>query len=100
MHTYETITEHESLKPGQRIRLVYDEYHETRGSYYYETEEETTAAEDYEIERLNSGEWIVLGRIVEELCTGACGGWVQVESLWGIVVENSSKGALEACSDI
>lgn len=102
MHTVGTYT-HEThpdrLRPDQRIRLVYDEHYETRGSYGYDTEEETKAAEDSEIERLESGEWAVYGRIEETRCP-ACGGWGTTDSLWGIVVENTEKGCIEAAFDV
>lgn len=102
MHTLETFT-HEThptkLRPDQRIRLVYDDHHETRGSYGYDTEEETKAAEDYEIDMLERGLWIVLGRIVEKKCA-CCGSWTEADSLWGITVENTSKGVESAAFDI
>lgn len=76
-------------------RLVYDEDHQTRGSYSYETEAETRAAEDEEIANLESGKWVVLGCIVTEPCPGphckACGGTVDVDSVWGIVVDRNTK---------
>jgi hypothetical protein len=71
---------------GRRVRWVLDQNHVTVGSYGYETEEETKAAEDYEAERLEDGRWVVLGCIVERPCT-QCGQWVEVDSLWGIVIE-------------
>lgn len=70
---------------------------------------ENTAAEDEEIAKLNSDEWIVLGCIVEEPCGGmedfnriaadegslkhceCCSGSKETDSLWGIVIENSTK---------
>jgi hypothetical protein len=80
---------------GSRYRFFYDDQHETRGSYAYETEEETKAAEDEEIAKLESGEWTVLGYIRDERCTQAthcqkCDGWLDVESCWGIVTEPNS----------
>jgi len=71
---------------GVRVRWVHDEHHETRGSYGYETEEATRAAEDEEIAKLASGEWVVLGCIVEEQC-GACSEWRERDSVWGVVIE-------------
>ena len=94
LHTY-----YEFDHDGKRYRFVYDEMHETRGSYAYDTEEETKAAEDEEIAKLESGEWVVLGVIVTEPCAGphcaACAGRVETDSLWGIVIENSIQ-AVEA----
>lgn len=96
MHTvanYDHDTHAEKIHEGHRIRLVIDEFHETRGSYAYETEEETREAEDLEIEKLESGEWIVLARINEKQCD-ACGEWSVEDSIFGIVVENSADGWL------
>lgn len=105
-------TYHEFDHNGRHYRLVYDEDHETKGSYAYDTEEETKAAEDEEIEKLNSGEWVVLGCIVTEPCKGVsctdgldeheviehcpcCRGRQEVDSLWGIVIENDTRKAEE-----
>jgi hypothetical protein len=49
---------------GKTYKFVPDEDHETRGSYGYDTPEETKAAEDEEIAKLDSGEWTDLGCIV------------------------------------
>jgi len=68
-----------------RVRWIYDESYETVGSYAYDTEAETKAAEDWELERLRDGRLITLGAIVETKC-GACGQWETRDSLWGIVV--------------
>jgi hypothetical protein len=88
---------------GKTYKFVEDEDHETLGSYSYDTPEETRRAELEEIHKLNSGEWTVLGCIVEEPCPGAtvagmqsdghcpcCIGHHEVDSLWGIVIENST----------
>ena len=71
-----------------RVLAVHDHNHETEGSYAYDTEEETHAAEDHERDKLESGEWVALGFVKEEKCS-KCGGWDHVDSLWGIVIENS-----------
>jgi hypothetical protein len=71
---------------GRRVRWVYDDDYQTVGSYAYETEEETKQAEDWELERLRDGRLVALGCIVERPCC-ECGQWVQVDSLWGIVIE-------------
>lgn len=81
------------LKCKQRVRWVYDECHETRGSYGYETEEATKAAEDLEIEKLNSGEWVVLGVILERRCR--CGSYEEIDACWGIVVEANEKSLVD-----
>ena len=73
------------MSPTVRCRWVYDETHETRGSYGYSTEEETRAAEDEELAKLASGEWVVLGCIIEKKM--ACGEYHEADSLWGIVIE-------------
>ena len=82
MTTYEI----RNMAPGVRCHWIYDEIHETRGSYAYETEEETRAAEDEEIAKLESGEWVVLGCIVETQCHH-CGEWKERDACWGIVIE-------------
>lgn len=88
MQDYMTPFEHD----GKRYRVVYDEDHQTRGSYAYDTEEETRAAEDEEIANLESGRWVVVGCIVsqphEQKCTVHCPAWEETDSLWGIVVKN------------
>lgn len=101
-------TWHEFDHEGKHFRLVWDEDHQTRGSYALDTEEAIQAAEDEEIEKLESGEWVVLGCIVTRSCKGetrssmdgpevshceACSGTVQVDSLWGSVIENSTEKA-------
>ena len=78
-----------------RVRWVYDEHYETVGSYGYDTEEETKAAEDWELERLNDGRLVAMGAIVEERVDCKCpdcNGWHSVDTLWGIVIEpNEAK---------
>lgn len=93
MNTY-----HEFDHNGRHYRFVYDELHDTRGSYGYATSGETKAAEDEEIAKLNSGDWVVLGCIVTEPCPDTthctcCKGSHEVDSLWGIVIDNSHKAA-------
>lgn len=90
---------HEWEANGKKYKAVYDEDHETRGSYAYDTEEETRAAEDEEIEKLNSGEWVCLGVIVYEkkphcgscTCDPEKWDWTETASLWGIVIYNSNE---------
>jgi len=82
METYCFTHEH----AGHRLRWVYDTDYVTRGSYGYETEEETKAAEDEEIAKLESGELVCLGAIYEVKCL-ACNQWEDKDSLWGIVIE-------------
>jgi hypothetical protein len=84
---------------GRTYTLIDDEGYQTRGSYAYDTPEETKKAEDDEIAALDSGELVALGCIVTEPCEGphckACSGVVEVESLWGIVIEPETT-AIEA----
>ena len=75
----------EEISETKRARWVYDPIYETRGSYALDTEEETKAAEDWELERLNDGRLVALGCIIEERCD-ACGEWKETDSLWGIVI--------------
>ena len=99
MRSHTDNTYHEFDHAGKHYRLVYDELYATVGSYSYDTEEETKAAEDEEIEKLNSGEWVALGCIITRPCKGphceACEGKVEDDSLWGIVIENSRVKAEE-----
>jgi len=99
-YTLETYTHEdvEWLAEGHRVRLVYDVHYQTVGSYAYDTEEETKEAEDYEIAQLEKHEWVALGRIEEKPCNGECGGWIVVDSLWGIVVDNTAEGYQEAAT--
>jgi hypothetical protein len=100
-------TFHEFDHDGRHYAIVYDEDYQTRGSYAYDTEEETRAAEDEEIAKLQSGEWIVVGCIVTGPCRGlgdetgnsqaatdahceCCCGTREVASMWGTVIENDS----------
>ena len=76
------------MAPRLRCRWVYDEHYQTVGSVGLETPEETAAAEQYELERLRSGEWVVLGCIVETQCE-TCDEWHERDALWGIVIEPS-----------
>lgn len=91
MHTVQTV----NTGPSTRTRLVVDEDYQTVGSYGFDTPEETEAAEQEEIKALNNGDLVVLGAITEKLCP-ACGAWEVVDSLWGIVVDNSDAGYEEA----
>lgn len=79
---YETTHETET----RRVRWEFDELYETVGSYYLDTEEETKAAETWELERLQDGRLVVLSAIVETKC-GSCGQWEVVDSLHGITIE-------------
>ena len=91
-------TYHQFDHANRHYRLVYDKIHDTRGSYGYATPEETKAAEDEEIAKLDAGEWVVLGCIVTEPCPAnehclCCSGSHEVDALWGIVIDNSHKAA-------
>jgi hypothetical protein len=83
---------------GLRVLVVYDQSHETRGSYGYDTEEETKAAEDEEMRKLHSGEWVVLGFVLERKCS-ECATWITEDSLWGVVIENSEAKIREHLKD-
>jgi hypothetical protein len=84
---------------GKKYRAVYDEMHETRGSYAYDTTEETRAAEDEEIAALESGKWIVVGIFTYEKqphcetcsCPAENHPWTETDSFWGIVIKNSTS---------
>jgi hypothetical protein len=98
--TYETYTDLKGLKPGQRVRLVCDEDYQTVGSYAYDTEEETKAEEDQEIAKLESYEWVVFGVILESPCEGECGTFIEDESVWGYVTENTDEGMRNAALEM
>jgi len=86
MSPYLTLTEGD-----YRVVYEYDDFHQTRGSYGYETEAETKAAEDEEIEKLESGEWVVLCATAYRKAScdcPDCSGWHEGDSCGGIVVEN------------
>lgn len=77
-----------------RCLWFYDPTYQTRGSYAYETEEETKAVEDREIDMLNRGEWVVLGCVVQRKVGCACpdcDGWHEVDACWGIVIEPDNE---------
>ena len=81
------------MGPTVRCRWVYDESYETRGSYGLDTEAETREAEDSELAKLESGEWVALGCIVEKVAS--CGEYHETDSLWGIVI-NPTYAELDA----
>lgn len=86
-----------------RFRWITDELYETRGSYGLDTEEETKAAEDEEIDKLNSGEYVAQGCIAELVSTCECCGQEKVEaeaSLWGIVHDGSPGYMREVEADL
>lgn len=85
------------LKWGQRVRWMRDDDYDPRGSYAFDTPEETNAAEDWEIERLNDGRLIALGVILERQCR--CGNWEHIDSCWGIVVEPDIKHLINYYKD-
>lgn len=80
---------------GRRYQVLWDHDYQTRGSYSYDTDEETKAAEDEEIRMLESGQWVVVGIIMferhEKKCKECCGEWIEVDSVWGCVIENDDE---------
>ena len=84
---------------GFTVTAYYDVDHETRGSYAYDTDEETREAEDNEIEKLESGEWIALHATVSRPC-GECGNARISDSLSGIVIENNENAVQEYLKDV
>jgi hypothetical protein len=77
------------------VRIFSDSQHETRGSYAYDTEQETRAAENEELAKLESGEWIVVGFVAYDGCE-ACGHLSEFDSCWGIVCENTEDAVQSA----
>jgi hypothetical protein len=72
-----------------RVRFVYDEEYQSEGSYAYDTEEETAAAVKEEQDKLNSGDYVALGAIVQHKCP-CCEEWTSGDSLWGIVADSGA----------
>jgi len=98
-------TWHAFKRGGKHYRVVHDEAYQTRGSYAYDTEEETRAAEEHELERLASGAWVVVGCIVTEPCDNdhhcsSCTGRVEVDSLWGMVIPDDVDKAERLIPDL
>ncbi len=97
-------TYHKWDADGKHYEATYDECYETRGSYGLDTEEETKAAEDEEIAKLDSGEWTVVSIVVREPCRGkdhceACVGTTIADSISGVVIENSHEAVEEYAAD-
>ena len=81
-----------------RVRAVHDETYQTVGSYAYDTEAETKAAEDTEIAGINSGELVVLGLIHEKQCPH-CDQWHPEDAIWGCVVGLDDEEILALAGD-
>lgn len=71
-----------TLPPFVRVRWVWDESYKTRGSYALSSDSADIDAENYELAKLETGELVTLGCIVEDLHGVVC-----FDSLWGIVIE-------------
>ena len=78
---------------GKKYQFVHDDDYQTEGRYSLDTPEETLKAEDYERAKLDSGEWVVLGCIVygPHGCNCSHCPGTEIDSLWGIVIENSTE---------
>lgn len=102
IETFTHETHPDRIAPNKRIRLVHDEDYRPEDRWALDTEEETKAAVDREVDMLDRGVWIVVGRVHEVRCA-CCQSWgpdPDEDNLWGIVVENSDKGLLEAAFDV
>lgn len=75
-----------TMGPRVRCHWSYDETHETRGSYCYETEAETREAEETELANLASGKWVAAVCTVAHECPN-CSEWTEGDQLHGIVLE-------------
>lgn len=74
-----------NLPFGVTVRWVYDEHYQTEGTYAFDTDEETRAAEKWEQERLENGTFTVLGCVIEDEAGE------HLDSLWGIVIEHDEQ---------
>ena len=79
-----------SLPEGISVRWYYDEDYTPIGSFGYDTEEETKAAERQECGMLDSGEYVALGCVIMDDEKGD-----QVDSLWGIVTPDDEDSLVE-----
>jgi len=79
-------------------KAFYDSHHETRGSYAYSTEEETKRAEDEELAKLESGEWVALFCVKYKPCP-TCHNLEELDSVGGCVVENDEDKVKEYILD-
>ena len=83
------------LGPTDRVKWVWDaEYSTSFAPFLYKTDEKVKAAEAEEIDKLEMGELVALGCILETRCS-ECGKWRQVDSLWGIVIGSDEKDLVE-----
>lgn len=110
-------TYHEFDHDGKHYRLVYDDDYQVdracggtdkcdRAMHKGESEEDCDRYYQEELDKLESGEWVALGCITTRPCPGenetkrhcvACSGTEEIESVWGIVVENSNAEAERVC---
>jgi len=80
---------------AKRFTAYYDCDYRAEGSFAYDTPEETQAAVDDTNAHLETGEWIAIGITIEDPCpnTGKCceqcDGWEEIDSCWGIVIEDN-----------
>jgi hypothetical protein len=75
------------LDETRTLKAFYDSSYETVGSYAYDTEEETRAAEQEELSKLESEEWVALYIVLYRVCP-ECEEIRIVDDLGGCVVEN------------
>lgn len=80
--------------PETRVRWVYDVLYETVGSYAYDSPEETAKAEADEIAKIQSGEVVPMGAILETRCS-ACGQWEEQDAIWGVVISTDLQSLQE-----
>lgn len=91
-HDFATL--HHPLRPDIRFRYATDDDYRTVGSYSYGSEAENREVEDFEIEKLESGEWTVVTCTVQERCD-QCGEWADRDSMGGIVIESDDETMLD-----
>lgn len=89
--THENSPEGVNIPEKCAVRWVYDENYEPD----YDTGDSALTEEliNEERQRIESGQYIVLGCIVQEHCP-RCEQWADKDSLWGIIIVNGADDEL------
>lgn len=76
----------ESADGSRRVVWNYDDEYTSERSYALDTEEETAKAVAEEEANLESGEWVALFATVQRWDPSVGKGWMDTDSLYGIVI--------------